>query len=147
MSYDDVSMPQKIATVCAILALGLSIFQCGQNGILENINSNLFTNNTAKAITMMIMAPITMGFGGLFAIFSALSNGGKPGMCAGILGFLAFATLAVHMGIYTETLVATATPVYNWRFGVGWAGVFFYMVGMIFSCVAGRSDSEDAYNY
>lgn len=140
----DVSMPQKISTVCAILALALSIFQCGQDAILSNINSDLFDLLDAKSITMMIMAPITMGFGGIYAISSALANGGKPGLCAGIIGFLAFATMAVHMGIYTETLVSAG--VYNWRFGVGWASVFFYMVGMIASCCGSKGDSYD-YEY
>jgi len=141
----DVSMPQKISTVCAILALSLSIFQCGQNTILESLNATLFNSNLeTKAITMILMAPITMGFGGLYAISSAFSNGGKPGMCAGVLGFLAFATMAVHMGIYTEALVDAG--VYDWRFGVGWASVFFYMVGMIASCCASKSDSYD-YDY
>ena len=137
----DISRSQKGATVCAILALCFTIFQC--DGYLNMMNSNLFSLDT-KLIVMNIFAPIAIGFSAIFAASSALANGGKMGVCVGILGFLAFSTMAVHMGMVTEVAVAAKT--YTWRFGMGWAAVLFDLIGLIFSCAASKGDSYD-YDY
>merc|ERR1711879_366699 len=139
----DISKAQKIATVCGILALAFTIFQCGQDGFLDEMNSDLFSKDT-KSIVMYIFAPISIGFSAIFALSSALANGGKMGVCVGILGFFAFSTMAVHMGIFTEGVVSLGT--YNWRFGMGWAAVLFDLIGLICSCAASKGDSYD-YDY
>lgn len=140
----DISKAQKISTVCAILALSFTIFQCGQDSFLDQMTSDLFTANATKTIVMYIFAPISIGFSAIYAISSAFANGGKMGVCVGILGFFAFATMAVHMGMVTE--VAVAAKSYNWRFGMGWAAVLFNLIGAICSCAASKGDSYD-YEY
>merc|ERR1712031_35839 len=142
IKMSDISTAQKFATVCAILAACFTIFQCGQDAYLDNINAALFNSNLAtKYIVMFIFAPIAIGFAAIFALASALANGGKMGVCVGILGFLAFSTMAVHMGLVTEMAVAAKS--YSWRFGMGWAAVLFSLIGTILSFSASKGDSYD----
>merc|ERR1712130_204124 len=142
-NMSDISKAQKIATVCGILALCFTIFQC--DSFLSTMDSTLFSGNLpTKTIVMNIFAPISIGFSAIFALSSSLANGGKMGVCVGILGFFAFSTMAVHMGIWTEQLVALGT--YNRRFGMGWAAVLFDLIGVICSCAASKGDSYD-YDY
>ena len=142
----DISKAQKAATFCSVLALCFTIFECGQDSWLNELDSALFDGtNTTKYIVMVLFAPIAIGFTALFTLSSALANGGKVGICVGVLGFLAFSTMAVHMGILTEALVTIGSG-YDWRFGMGWAAVAFSLIGMVFSCAASKGDSYD-YDY
>merc|ERR1712079_853557 len=129
-----------------MLALCFTLFEASQDKYMNALNSNLFNEDT-KVIVLNIFAPIAIGFSAIFALSSALANGGKMGVCVGILGFFAFSTMAVHMGIVTEqTVNGTLGFSYNWKFGMGWAAVLFSLIGTIFSCAASKGDSYD-YDY